>query len=76
MTEVICEKHHTRKVRPDCPRCDAEGEIEDYDSYETGAMETCWQCNGSGMAPWLVCEDCEMEARDEYDVSSDLLPSV
>ncbi len=64
----ICEKHEIAKYHPDCPRCDGEGEIEDYDSYEGHEFESCWQCNGTGIAPWLACEDCDLEAQDgEFD---------
>ena len=64
-TEVVCDKHKVRKIHPECPRCQGDGEIEDYESFESGAMENCWQCNGTGIAPWLLCDDCEMEARDD-----------
>lgn len=70
----ICKTHKSRKVHVDCTRCGGEGEIEDYDSFCTGAMETCYQCNGTGIAPWLECEDCIMEsienANDEFETGS------
>lgn len=64
----ICEKHKSKLVYVDCSRCGGHGEIEDYDSFCSGAMETCYACNGTGNSPWLECEDCRMENEDYESV--------
>jgi DnaJ-class molecular chaperone len=67
MEEEKCEIHGVRKVRTDCYRCDGDGEIEaddDIFSFRPG-METCYQCRGSGLTSWTVCEICEDLAREE-----------
>lgn len=67
-----CEKHKIEMIRPDCHRCRGNGytdsDIEDMDNpIEWHNSGDCWQCKGSGAAPWLVCEFCEEDEREEHE---------
>lgn len=63
----ICPKHNvTMDVESDCSTCHGDGMIEGDQDFGFPKYEKCWRCDGSGVSPWLDCEFCLEEDRDEF----------
>lgn len=65
--ERLCPKHNLPyDVESDCHVCHGEGQVDDDEPGSGHAYITCWACRGSGTSPFLDCEFCLDEERDDY----------
>lgn len=56
-----CEIHKIEMEQTECRRCNGNGENRD----DEDCSAYCGVCKGSGVAPYLICRDCEDIAREK-----------
>lgn len=59
-----CKKHKIEMHNPECSKCEGDGALEeDWDGLGGFEIVDCWQCEGTGVAKFKICQICQ----DEYE---------